>query len=1077
MAEPNHAEPRHSKLNVSTFNVSRWAVEHPYIVIAFYTAMVVLCILAVLFYMPRRMMPYVESPMIGVVTTMPGLSAEEMETYISKPIEERMVAIQNARFIRSSSQNGFSIVSLEFPYGNNMKKAFSEVQALMTVVQADLPVTGANLKPSWVLAIDPLNGPVLTLGLTGDERWDAVKLRELAQNEIVNRLKTVPNVYAVQAYGGKRRQLQVIVDRNSLASYGLSIMDVKQAIDQYNVARPAGMLTGGEKEEIVRVSNLALKPIDVENYVVKALPGGKQVYLRDVARVLDTFEEQRSAYHFIKDGKSQKAVGVSVLQNPDASSPQVIADTEKMLKKLERDYPGIHFEVAYDNAHFVDILFHNLFEELGLAILLTGTAILFFMNNWRATIISLMTIPVTLSMAILGLIPFGLGLNSSTLIGLLLSIGILVDDTVVDIHAMLRHMKMGKPRKEAIVDGVTGVRLAVFASALMLLVALSPLLFSGGITQQMFVGLVTPIMLGIVFSFLIELTLTPVIALYILKLPDPDKRPPWFMRVLVAPFQRLIVALEDRCAQAVGWGLRHRFTVVTIGLAILIVGTGVYRFIGSEMMPLADIGQAYGLVEMKPGTSFARTEQVMEGVEAIIADLPEVEQVSIRLGYEPGGVYYTGYSADLVNSAAMMITFSDKTERERTIFELVDLIHDEALKQYPEDIRRIQVKEMGSDVMATAQAPISILVHGKDLNILDQMGQQLAGLVKDIPGLVQVATDWTMGLPENHVNIDTRKAQEFGLTPKEISQQLYYALRGGYTDEFFRPPNIRQDTILVRYEDTQRRPNDVDLEEAYLVNKQGQSVPLKSVATIEKRNAPTVVSHDGIRRIITVLGYYRPGGAPSMDLTMASIQKAVANMNFPPGYGLEVRGDMTQMMDSFKRLLWGLLLAVVMMYLVLVGQFKGWIQPFQMILSLPMMMTGVLIGLLVMNQHFSTVSIMALIVLTGMNITTAILMIDMINKHREAGLPRMEAIQQGAVDRMRPILMTTITTCIVMVPVSIFPKTGMDAYSPLGTVVLWGLLSGTFLSILVVPVMHSLIDDVAEWLQRRRERLLGGETS
>ncbi len=1053
-----------------SFNISEWAVEHPYLIGAFYTGMVILCVMATLFYIPRRMMPYVESPMVGIVTTMPGLSANDMETYISKPIEERMVAIPHVRFIRSTSQAGFSMVSLEFPYGNDMKKAFSDIQALMTRVQADLPVTGANMKPSWVLAIDPMNMPVLTLALTGDNRWDAVRLRELAQNQIINRLKSVPDVYTASVYGGKKRQLQILVDRHKLSAYRLSILDIKQTLDQYNISQTAGTLTSGEHESSLRMDNLARTPSDIENYPVKVLLGGKQVYIRDVAQVLDTFEEQRSAYHFIKNGKIQDAIGVSVLQNPNASSPKVIKNTVAMLDLLEKDYPGIHFEITYNNAHFVDILFHNLFEELGLAILLTGMTILFFLLNWRAAMISVITIPVTISMVILGLIPFGMGLNSSTLIGILLSIGLLVDDTVVDLHAMLRHLKMGKPIKQAIIEGVTEVRLAVFASALMLCIALSPLLFTGGVVEEMFRGLVTPILLGIGCSFLVELTLTPVLSVYILRLPDKnqtDSRPlPLLQRFLFRPFDGFLQRIEIRCGQGIDWALRHRLAIVTLSLVILIMGGGLYSFIGSEMMPLADVGQAYGLIETRPGTSFARTQQIVRTIEEDIATLPEVESVSTRIGYEPGGVYYTGYSADRVNSATLMITLLDKDQRQKTVFELIDGIHDRALQRFPDEIRRIQIKEMGSDVMASSQAPLAVMIHGPDLPVLDQMGQQLLKLAKDTPGLAQPALDWTLGLPEKQIQVNREKAREFGLTPRQIAQQLYYSLQGGYTHEYFRLPNIRQNTILVRYADHQRRDNSTDLQETYLVNAQGASIPLKSVATIEERLAPTAIPHDGIRRVITLLGFYRPNGPPSMDLTMEVIQKAVTHINFPPGYGLEVRGDMTQMMESFKSLLWGLGVAVLLMYLVLVAQFKGWIQPFQMILSLPMMITGVFLGLFLMGQSFSTVSLMAVIILSGMNITTAILMIDMINRHQKAGMPRQQAIRQGALDRLRPIVMTSLTTCIVMVPVSLFPKTGMDAYSPLGTVILWGLLSGTFLSLFIVPVMHSLVDDAAQWLSK-----------
>ncbi len=1066
------------------FNISQWSIDHPYVIIAFYLAVLVLSLLAILNYMPRRMMPYVESPMIGVVSMMPGLSAEEMETYISKPVEERMTAIRNVHFIRSSSQDGFSIVSLEFPYGTDMKRSLVDVQALMNVVQADLPVTGANLKPAWVLPIDPLNIPVLTLSLTGDKRWDAVKLRQLADNQIINQLKTIPNVYTASTYGGLKRQLQVIIDRNQLAAYGLSILDVRKALDEYNVSRPAGTLTSGQQEAIVRINGLASRPSDIADIPIKALPGGQVVTVQDVGRVMDTALERRSAYHFINQGKLQQAISVSVLQNPDASSPQVIRDTEKLLRDLEGQYPGIHFEVAYDNSHFVNILMENMMEELGMAILLTGIAVFLFLGNWRATLISLITIPVSLAIATLGMIPLGLTLNSSTLIGLLLSIGRLVDDSIIDIHAVEKHLRLGKDPETATVDGITEVRLAVAASTLMLMLALTPLLLTGGIVQQMFLGLVWPIILGLLASFLVSLTLTALLAANFLKpnaTTQTTEKRPWISRKILDPFQRFLDKTESGYSGVVRWSLDNRFTVVVIAVAAIITGFGFYNFIGSEMMPLADVGQAYGVLETRPGTTFARTEKITTAVEKLLTEQPEIQKVSTELGAESGpaysgtgAVYFTGYSMGQVNGATMMITMTDKGKRKRSIWQIIDSVQQEAMRRFPGEIRRFQIKEMGSDVMASSQAPISILVTGPDLNILDKLGQKVAAVAGKIPGLVQVSTDWSMGLPSKELKIDKHKAQEFGLTPQMISDQLYYSLRGGFTNEYFRLPNIRQSTILLRYEGDQRRNNNQDLEQAYLTNAQGQSIPLKSVASVTDRLAPTVITHDGMRRVISVLGFYRPNGPPSMDLTMNVLQKSVADINFPPGYSLEIRGDMTQMSDSFKRLLIGLELAILMIFLVLVAQFRGILQPFQMILSLPLELTGVFIGLVLMGQAFSTVSIMAVIILTGMDITTAILMIDLMNRYRKEGMPDAESIERGAVERLRPILMTSIITIMVMLPVSFAPRTGIDAYSPLGTVIVWGLIAGTVLSLLVIPVMHSLIDEATVRVGHRVQRLRKG---
>ncbi|MCA1595936.1 MAG: efflux RND transporter permease subunit, partial [Chloroflexi bacterium] len=505
------------------------------------------------------------------------------------------------RYIRSTSQDGVSIVSLEFPYGTNMTRATFDVQAIMNVAQANLPSTGANLKPSWVLPIDPLNLPVLSLSLTG-KGWDPVRLRELADNQITDRLKTVPDVQSVQVFGGEKRQLQVVVDRTKLAAYGLSITDVRTAIDRQNVTRPGGALTTGPSESIVRLPGAAMDAAQVAGYPLTS-SGGRVVYLRDVAQVLDTYREQRSGFHYVHDGAITPSVEVSVIQAPAASSPRVVAAVNEQLGLIKRDYPGIDFQVAYDNSHFVGILMRNMGEELVIAILLTGVMVLLFLGEWRGALISLTTIPVSLGMAALLFFPFGLTLNSSTLIGMLLAIGRLVDDSIIDIHAVERHLRMGKDVRTAAVDGITEVRLAVMASTLMLCIALSPLLFSGGIVQEMFVGLVWPIIFGLLASMLVSFTLTSLMAARLLRshadLAGERKR--WLYQRILAPVQRGLDRMEARYQSVVAWSLRNRLLVVVLALGTIIVGFAFYQFIGSEMMPLADVGQAYGVLEAAPG--------------------------------------------------------------------------------------------------------------------------------------------------------------------------------------------------------------------------------------------------------------------------------------------------------------------------------------------------------------------------------------------------------------------------------------------------------------------------------------------
>lgn len=1112
-------------MNISRFNIVEWSVKHPVAVIAVYVGLIAMAIVVIGFTMPRRMMPYVESPLIGIVTRAPGLSAEEMELYYSQPIEQRMTAVPGVRYIRSTAQEGYSLVSLEFPYGTDMQRMLTQVQALLTAVQDDLPMQGANTQPSWVLQIDPLNLPVLTLSVTGDSRWDPVRLRELLENEIADRMKMASgDIYTVSVFGGYRRQMQVVVNREKLRAYGLSMGDVRRAIDSVNRAQPAGRLTAGDREAIVRLDTLARSVREVETYPVKAV-NGRMVYIKDVAQVMDTYDEKRSGYHHQwQDERGgwhvEEALAVNVLQNPWASSPRVIEAVMAKVREFERDYPGIRFQVAYNNAEFVDILLHNLFEELLLAVLLTGLVIWLFLGNARMTLIALTAIPTSMALAILALVPLNMSLNSSTLIGLLFAIGRLVDDAIIDLHAVERHLRMGKDRVQATVDGITEVRRAVAASTVMICIALAPLLFSGGIVQLMFVGLVWPLIFGLLASFLVSLTLTAVLASRFLKVDSgqPMRSNP-LERWILLPCQRLLDQLESGYANLIRYLLKHRFVNMVRVLATLVVGFGFYFLIGSEMMPLADVGQAYLKLEMQPGTSYAGTEKAVQRIQQIVQKYPEILHISWEIGAEGGpgyyeGAYFTGYGGMRVNGATAMLTLKDKDTRKRDIWQVIDAIQAEATRTIP-GIRLLQIKEMGSDVMATSAAPIQILVYGQDLHLTSQLAEKTLQIAKEqVPDFFQPGTSWEMSLPSWQLEVDLPKAAQVGLTPEEIASQAYYSLKGGYTEQFYRFPTRRQTTLLLRYDEAQRQ-HPQDLENLVLVNAEGKDVPLKSVARVVYRSAPTLIERDGLRRVVSVMGYYRKGDyrhgvaessepsnpsdppsslplvassrppihpvnlapRPSMDVAMDVMMKAMTQINWPPrDYGMEVRGDMTQMMDSFRRMLGGFVMALVLMYLVLVVQFGSFLQPAQMLFSLPLELSGVFIFLYLMHQAFSTVSILGVIVLTGMDITAAILLIDHILHYRSRGVARDEAVVRGCTERLRPILMTSLVTIAALSPVAFFPQTGTDAYQPLGTVVVGGLLVGTLLSLIDIPIMHTLIDDLQGWLRLPRRRGSGGQS-
>lgn len=1046
-------------------SVPAWSLRNPYAIFALYLGLVIAALAAVMFFLPTRMMPYVPSPLVSVVTMTPGYSAEETETYFSKPIEERMTDLKGVRFVRSISQAGLSTITLQFPYGTDMQRALVDVQQLVKQAEGDLPYDRANLKPSYVVPVDPLNTPVLQLAVTAIG-WDAVRLREFIANDVVRQLKDVEGVQNVYPFGGLQRQVQIVADRAALASAGLSMLDLRDAIDKQNVSRSGGTLTGGNRETIVRGDQRVRSAQDILNYPVMTT-GDRTLYVRDVAQVTDGGAEQRSAYRF--NGK--ESVEVSIVENPDASSPQVIKAVNERLREIERANAGLKFTAAYDNSRFVGALNANMLEELIVSVILAGLVLLVFLEDISATAIVMTSIPTCLGLAVLLFVPMHLSINSSTLIGLLLAIGRLVDDSIVVIHAVHRKLGEGRTSRQAAVEGTLEVILPIAAATGVMILALVPLLLSGGITQIMFVGLVWPIIFALVASLVVSLTLTPLLASFLFK-GDGQTSAPWRNRLdngirrLLTPTHKGLMRVEGSYRSGLRWSLRNTTAVLVVAAILTYTAIQLAPLIGSEMMPLADTGQASAYLETTPGTSFAATSEKAKKFEQILLAQPEVLRVSGEIGEPTSSGYVTGTAMGTVNSASYLVTFSPKEERKRTIWEIMDAVYAQTMRTVP-GLRRVALKEMGSDVMASNDAPVELLVTGPDIGTVESLGSQVAAVAKAVPGIVQVSTSSSMLQPQNLVVVDRTRAAQIGLTPDDVTQQAYYATHGGLTTEYFNPQGLRHDTILLRYAGDERA-TPADLAAVQIVGKTGAVVPLSSIAQIQRNLGPTLIEHDGLRPAVAVLGYYRKGGRGEMSLDMDTIGGSIAQIQFPTGYSIEMRGDMTEMSQSFDRLLNAMKIAALFVFLLLVAQFRSLTHPLVMLLAIPLELLGVFGGLMLARQNLSTVSILGIVVANGMAVSNAILLLDLILRNRAKGMSRTDAILEAGPVRLRPILMTTIVSLVVLIPVAFFPKTGIDAYSPLATVIIGGLTISTILTLFVVPVLYAAFDEIGNRLRARK---------
>ena len=1035
--------------------LTRWSIKHPVIVAALYASVLLLSIL-VLLGLPVRMMPYVESPLVAVITQAPGTAPEEVESYITKPLEQRMTVLEDVRFVRSTSQQNLSLITVQFGWGGNIDKAVQSVQSLMNAAEGDTELEGLNARSYWVLPIDPLNRPVLTLALTGNN-WDPVELREFADNTLVDRLTNVDEVQAVSILGGYRRQLQVIVDPQKLGAYGLSIVDVRNILDRNNLSQGSGILTQGNEEILVRTDERVQSADDLLAYPLLE-QDGQVVYLRDVATVLDTFEERRSSYRYNGDA----ALAVNIIQNPNSSSPAVIKRVREELDKIQQEYPGLDFQEAYDNSFLVNIILQSTFKELLISVLLAGGVILLFLEDFRATGLIMISIPTSLALSTLPFGPMHMSLNSSTLIGMTMAIGKLVDDSIIVIDSIEQKLRQGLRPLQASIQGTGEVFLASVAASCVMIAALLPTMLSGGLTGLMFVGLVWPMIFAFVASVLVSVTLVPLLAVFFYRTRRTTHRT-WLQTLLLPVnygFQKLV--------QGYGWllqiSLRHREITLAILASTFVLAIALYPLVPQEMMPLGDSGQFMATVEMEAGSSFAKTDASTAQLEQLLLAQPEIDKVSSQVGFEltRNSTYFTGYSMGNVNTASLTVTL--KLERDRDIWQVMDGVYDEAMATIP-GIRRLALKEMGVDVMATSAAPIQLAVYGDDLATLHRLANQVQEIAQDTPGLMMAQTSSAMTQPELKLNIDRRRAQELGLTVEDLATQARFALNGGLAQRSYNRPNLRQNSILVRYDEGDRG-NVADLESTYLTTPTGDQVPLNTLVQLEYRQGPTLIEHVNGKRVVYVNGYYRRNGPASMDLSMAIAMQAGAELDLPPGYGIDSMGDMTDMMIEFSRLLKGLGISLVLIYIILVIQFNSFVQPLVMMLSVPLQLVGVFGSLILAQQTLSTVSILGIIILSGVSLSAAILLLELILTKRQAGLSRFEAIAQAGPTRLKAILMTTLTTLIVVIRLAFFPELGSDAYSSIATVILGGLVMSTLLTLIVVPIVYTFVDDAMLLFQR-----------
>ncbi len=1042
-------------------NIAEFSVRHRYTVFA-------LVILVLLFgvygakTLKVELMPDTNPPLVNVVTSYPGVSAGDVARELSKPMEEELATVDGVKKVRSTSQDGLSVVKVEFHYGRDVDTAAVDVQNAISRIKRELP---QGIQDPQVMKFNTSDKPIITFALNSD-KVDLAVVRSLADNELKTALQTVDGVAAVDVFGGYRGQVNILVDKARLDALNISLDQVTAAVRGQNVSRPGGRITGEDKEYLIRLVQEYEDLDDIKKTVVSNREGNL-IYLEDVATIDASGEESRSEYRY----NGETAIAIQVLKRDDANTVEVVDRLKEKIEELKNTYPYIEFSVADDDSVFTQQVVENMSGTVRDAIILTTLIILVSIVSIKESVIVSLSMPISFLTTLALMKLSGMELNLITLSALILSVGIVVDDSIIVLENIMRHChEYGKDMKQAAIDGTKEIFMADIAGTSTSAIVLVPLLFVKGFVGKVFGPLALTLVYSLMASLLVSVTVIPLLAVLM-----GGRSFPLLQRLtarIASPYTLFMDKLREFFITTLSGALRRRWLAVAIALALLVSGAQLLKAVGMEVLPKIDSGTFNVSLETYPGTSLSKTADIVNQVEKLIAAEKEVRTYSTQIGYEPGG-HYLGESGALgVTKASITVNLSTRKEREETIWEIEDRLRGE-MSRIP-GIETFVVKESGGTAIATTAAPVDVRISGQDPEITYRLAREVQTRLEGVPGAVNLYKSWSLNSPEAHVRVNEKRAAELGLSPAAVITEVFASLEGVPASEI-KSENRKDTQVLVRYRPEDRASLE-HLENVTLTTPAGARVPLRDVAEIEIRNGANVVTRQNLEPTIDVLGFTY---GRTFSHVIGDIEAELKNVSLPDGYSIAVTGEQADLKDSMGDLIFSLVLAVIAIYLLLLAQFRSFIHPLTIMAAIPLVLIGVSLALLFTGKSVSMSVMLGLILLIGTVVNNSIMLIDFIIRARESGKPRSEAIIDSVAVRFRPIMMTAMSQFAGMFPLASGMALGSERFAPLAIAVIGGALTATLLTMVVVPVVYSIFDDIAavfrrEGAGRASEIKLGG---
>lgn len=1026
---------------------------------------------------PLDLLPEMNFPVAVVATSYSGAGPEEVETLVTRPIESAMATVSSVETVSSVSNEGSSLVVVQFNWGINIDQATLDMREAIDMVRGFLPDGAGDPR---VFKFDPSQMPIMTLGVSGP--YDTIQVQSFVEDVVVPRLERIPGVAAVSVDGDRQREIQVRFDAATLAAHGISLSQVAQVLQANNLNLPGGTVDEGSRSYSVRVMGEFTSLEDIKSVVIPTAMGAG-LRLGDIAQVIDTHAEAGSLTRL----NGQPSLGLSIQKESGANTVNVSQRVHRELDRLVTEMPqGFQFAVVIDQAEFILQSLRGMANDTILGAILAIVILWVFLRDWRSTMVIAIAIPFSV-VATFCLVYFAnITLNLLSLGGLALGVGMMVDNAIVVLENIFRMGQEGLPPDEAAIQGANEVAAAITASTLTTLSVFLPVVFLRGLAAEIFRDLSLTVSFSLAASLLVAITGIPMLTSRLFRRGPAAALAPAGQGV---PGEASVPAIAGGSSNEAGgavdsstsksgrpgiadyyrrflvWSLGNRRWVMA-GLGGAVVLALLLTFaVDAEFLPSVDEGQIFVDAEFPAGTTLAEADRIMGLLEGAALRLPEAEKVFTYVGGS-AGFGQPGGSGGAVGNGQVQIVLVPKNQRQRSTKGVAD-----ELRQFAATVpgARISIADTSATGMGMGGGsgggfggpPISITIKGDDLNVLRRLADETALRLEGIDGLRDVATSFDEGLPELRVVVDRQRAAALGITPAQVAQTVRTAMVGQTVTQF-RDAGTEVD-VTIRLDDHSVGDR-MSIAALPVPTAMGGYVSLSTVADLEEGVGPTSIARTDQSRIANVTAYL--DGSP-LGAVVGPVQEALARMELPSGYDLEMGGEQETMGDAFGSLAVAALMGFFLMYFIMAAQFESYIFPISVMLTVPMALVGIVFGLAITGRTFSAAAFVGLITVMGVIVNNAIVLVDYAGRLRREGMPRDQAIVRAGTVRLRPILMTALTTILATLPLALGLGEGSEIQAPMATVVGSGLLIGTILTLIVLPVLYTILD---EWFGPREQR-------